>query len=101
NRCKPSVTVPAAKFRPNSRQEASNRSVGREVKYLSKRISTQSEMPYRPLGISLGGGGAVKVRLPSQVQVRSYRRRRILRRWARTSISICSESSVSLRRRNG
>ena len=46
------------------------------MKYLSRRISTQSEMPYRPLGISLGAGGAVKVRLPSQVQVRSYRRRR-------------------------
>ena len=29
----------------------------------------------RPLGISLGGGGAVRVRLPWQVQVRSYRRR--------------------------
>ena len=44
---------------------------GRWLKNLSIRISTHTETPSNPLGISLGGGGAVKVRGQfSQVQVR-------------------------------
>jgi hypothetical protein len=49
-----------------------------------------------PLGISLGGTGAVSVRrVGTQSHVARYRRRRICRRCARTSISNTSESSVS------
>jgi hypothetical protein len=47
------------------------------------------------LRISFGGGGAIRVRREgSQSQHGRYRRRRIRRRCARTSISNNSESSV-------
>ena len=47
-----------------SRQWSSNRSVGRWLKNLSSRISTHTDTPNSPLGISFGAGGAVTVRGP-------------------------------------
>ena len=49
---------------PASCQCWSNRSVGRWLANLSSRISTHIDTPRRPLGISLGTGGAVTVARP-------------------------------------
>ena len=51
--------MPAATSRPSNRHWASNRSVGRWLENLSSRISTHTDTPNTPLGISLGAGGAV------------------------------------------
>ena len=65
------MTVPAATSKSSCRQEASDRSMGQWLKYFSRRISTHTDTPNNPLGISLGTGGAVMVRGPTaQVHVR-------------------------------
>jgi hypothetical protein len=69
SRCKPPATVLGAIPRPRSSQAASSRSAGRWLAYLSGRISTQTEVPRRLLGIRLAGNGAVWIWRPAQRQV--------------------------------
>ena len=56
---KPSVKVPCAISRPWVFRSAKRRHVGRMERNLSNRTLTHTDIPYMPLGISLGGGGAV------------------------------------------
>ena len=56
------MTVPAATFNPSSCHWVSSRETGMWLKNLPIRISTHTDVPSNPLGINLGGGGAVVVR---------------------------------------
>lgn len=60
-RCRPPATVSAARSRPSQRPRASNRSVGRWLENLSSRISTPTDTPNNPLGISWGAVPAATI----------------------------------------